>query len=353
MSDHRIAELSNSILVCAIDEWNRVVSLGSNVPSRQQSLLDLIHQTRTRIPELHELQKETSPRADGQEGLLSWLIWLDEILGQTRLSQPSKSSLRKSIERAISLLSTSTSVHQAIEAASRRQVYELAYGLTHEINNPLGNIVARAQQLLSKSTVPYDRKSLATIVDQAMKAHEMLAEVMRAVQPRQVELTQVELVYLVREAFDKLMPIAQAKNLTWQWKEGPTPIWAQLNDSGVSEALRLIAQNAIDACTENDSIRWAVDELGSTVRIQIEDTGPGLSPYSLRRAFDLFYSGREAGRGLGVSLAVVRRLVSESQGRIAMSSDRQLGCRVELRFKTTRQRTNNEGSVDHRKPWKL
>lgn len=353
MSDHRIAELSNSILACSIDEWNRVISLGSNIPSQQQSLLDLIHQTRTRIPELYELPTDTSPRADGQEGLLSWLLWLDAQLGQTRLNQSCKSTLRKSLQRALSLLSTSDSVHEAIEAASRRQVYELAYGLTHEINNPLGNIVARAQQLLSKSTDTYDRKSLATIVDQAMRAHEMLAELMRAVQPRQASLSQVDLVSTTREAFEKSALVAQAKNVMCHWKEGSKQIWAQVDRRGLLEALRLIAQNAIDVCRENDSIRWSVDELGATVRIQIEDTGPGLSHDALRRAFDLFYSGREAGRGLGVSLAVVRRLVSESQGRIAMTSERQLGCRVEIRFRKTEASDQQICTVANPRPWKI
>jgi len=353
MSDHRIAELSNSILACAIDQWNRVLSLGSNLPSQQQSLLDLVHQTRTRIPELYDSQTQASSCADGHEGLLSWLLWLDAQLGQTRLNHSCKSSLKKSIQRAVSLLSTSTSVHEAIETASRRQVYELAYGLTHEINNPLGNIVARAQQLLSKSTDPYDRKSLATIVDQAMRAHEMLAELMRAVQPRQAELSQVELVSTTREAFEKASLDAQVKNVVCVWKEGPKQTWAQVDRRGLLEALRLIAQNAIDACRENDSIRWSVDELGSTIRIQIEDTGPGLSHDALRRAFDLFYSGREAGRGLGVSLAVVRRLVSESQGRIAMSSEKQLGCRVELRFRKTEASDQKVCTAGNPRPWKL
>lgn len=382
MSDPRIIKLSHSILESSIDAWNQVLSQDPKEAFETQSpnagalktgpigshraLLDLIHQVRARIPELyasidsidenfHESlgPESLGPEALGQRGLLAWMVWFSSQLEQTRLSEECKSSLRGSLQRAISMLSSCASVQESVEAASRRQVYELAYGLTHEINNPLGNILARAQQLLSKSTDQYDRKSLATVVDQAMRAHEMLAELMRAVQPRRVECQRIDLVPLVEEAFQRSQPLAKPKKLIWQLRKKSTVAPARVEAIGVLEALRLIAQNAIDAARESDSILWSIDEIGTTIRISIEDTGPGLSPQAVRRAFDLFYSGREAGRGLGVSLAVVRRLVSESGGSVRLESEKQLGCRVELRF----PKSEPEGrAVSQGKPvraWKL
>jgi len=377
MSDPRIIKLSHSILESSIDAWNQVSSKDPKEAFEAQSpnagalktgpigshraLLDLIHQVRARIPELYasidsideNSPESLGPEALGQRGLLAWMVWFSSQLEQTRLSEECKSSLRGSLQRAISMLSSCASVQESVEAASRRQVYELAYGLTHEINNPLGNILARAQQLLSKSTDPYDRKSLATVVDQAMRAHEMLAELMRAVQPRRVECQRIDLVPLVEEAFQRSQPLAKPKNLIWQLRKKSTVALARVEAIGVLEALRLIAQNAIDACRESDSILWSIDEIGTSIRISIEDTGPGLSPQAVRRAFDLFYSGREAGRGLGVSLAVVRRLVSESGGSVRLESEKQLGCRVELRF----PKSEPEGkAVSQGKPvraWKL
>ena len=377
MSDPRIIKLSHSILESSIDAWNQVLSQAPDEASEAKSpnagslktdpigshraLLDLIHQVRTRIPELYasidsldeNFHESLGPEALGQRGLLAWMVWFSSQLEKTRLSEECKSPLRGALQRAISMLSSCASVQESIEAASRRQVYELAYGLTHEINNPLGNILARAQQLLSKSTDQYDRKSLATVVDQAMRAHEMLAELMRAVQPRRVECPRIDLVPLVEEAFQRSQPLAKPKNLIWQLRKKSTLALARVDPIGVLEALRLIAQNAIDACRESDSILWSIDEIGTTIRIVIEDTGPGLSPQAVGRAFDLFYSGREAGRGLGVSLAVVRRLVSESGGSVRLESEKQLGCRVELRF----PKSEPEGkAVSQGKPvraWKL
>ncbi len=377
MSDPRIIKLSHSILESSIDAWNQVLSQAPDEASEAKSpnagslktgtigshraLLDLIHQVRTRIPELYasidsldeNFHESLGPEALGQRGLLAWMVWFSSQLEKTRLSEECKSPLRGALQRAISMLSSCASVQESVEAASRRQVYELAYGLTHEINNPLGNILARAQQLLSKSTDQYDRKSLATVVDQAMRAHEMLAELMRAVQPRRVECPRIDLVPLVEEAFQRSQPLAKPKNLIWQLRKKSTVALARVDPIGVLEALRLIAQNAIDACRESDSILWSIDEIGTTIRIVIEDTGPGLSPQAVGRAFDLFYSGREAGRGLGVSLAVVRRLVSESGGSVRLESEKQLGCRVELRFPKSEPEGKAVSQGKSVRAWKL
>lgn len=351
MSDHRIIKLSHTILESAIDEWNRTLSQGP--PGDPKALGELIHQARSRIPELFDSAVPADPRSLGKGGLLAWLLWLSNHLDQSQLSPECKTPLKESLGRGISLLSSNLSVHEAIESAARRQTYELAYGLSHEINNPLGNILARAQQLLSKSTDPHDRKSLATVVDQAMRAHEMLAEIMRAIQPQQVQCLNVDLLPLVQKAFAISEPLAKPKNLAWQLRIDPTVAYAQVDPAGVLEALRLVAQNAIDTCRQSDRVDWSVEILASNIRIAIHDTGPGLSPHAVRRAWDLCYSGREAGRGLGLSLAVVRRLVTQSGGTVELSSEKQLGCRVELKFPNRNPPETCAQSQNPRKSWRI
>ena len=71
----------------------------------------------------------------------------------------------------------------AVEAAKLQALYNFAYGLSHEINNPLANISARAQTLLIDETGPERRRKLATIVQQAFKAHEMIADLMLFARP--------------------------------------------------------------------------------------------------------------------------------------------------------------------------
>ena len=385
MSEPTIESLSNRILAAAIDLWNRRASSTGSFCSATSDQ-ELADWEAEKLEEFRGELKRFLPVWPAQEpneptGLLEGLTTIYSQVSELRMGLGiglgmgletafrSKSEsdarvakdiavLRDSLHRAISLLSTCGSVSQAIEDSARRQVYELAYGLTHEINNPLGNIAARAQLLLSKAIDPMDRKALATILDQSMRAHELLAEMMRVVQPRLVERIATDLMALAKSQFDQLAGLAEEKKIRWEWVEPQglqaTP-QAQSNASrtlskpitakqienryhsvvcgqGVQEAIRLVAQNAIEATRRRDSIRWGVEREGDLVSITISDTGPGVSPQAARRAFDLYYSGREAGRGLGVSLAAVRRFVEENAGQIYWSSEEGIGTSVRMEF---------------------
>ena len=70
---------------------------------------------------------------------------------------------------------------------------ELAYGASHEINNPLANIAARAQALLRDEADPERRRSLEAIYQQAMRAHEMISDLMLFARPPEPEMDGADL----------------------------------------------------------------------------------------------------------------------------------------------------------------
>src|ERR1041385_6447610 len=84
----------------------------------------------------------------------------------------------------------------AVEAAKLRALYNFAYGLSHEINNPLANIATRAQTLLVDEKDPDRRRKLATIVQQAFRAHEMIADLMLFAHPPRMQPREADLVQL-------------------------------------------------------------------------------------------------------------------------------------------------------------
>ncbi len=92
----------------------------------------------------------------------------------------------EAVRRAVHAYLNASLLHESDRMMGQRgleqAMYNFAYGLSHEINNPLANIAARAQQLVTEIDDPRRQKSLSTIVESAMRAHEMLAEMMLAVQ---------------------------------------------------------------------------------------------------------------------------------------------------------------------------
>src|SRR3954462_13492736 len=81
---------------------------------------------------------------------------------------------------------------------------ELAYGASHEINNPLANIAARAQTLLEDEEDPQRRQKLIAIHRQAMRAHEMISDLMLFARPPKLSKSQFAVTDLVRKVVSEL-----------------------------------------------------------------------------------------------------------------------------------------------------
>lgn len=254
-------------------------------------------------------------------------------------------SLVNAVHCAIQSLTHRQRFAEAVQMEQHQSIYDFAYGLTHEINNPLANIAARAQQLLKGASNEIDRKSLATIVDQAMRAHEMLAEMMRVVKPTHFELGAICVEQVVNRAIETIATKVTSNQIQLQVHHSSDALFAISNADSLRDALSSILFNSIDACRPSDRIDIAIDKMtiadpdygpgnenGTRVRIAIRDTGAGLSPESLRRAFHLYYSGREHGRGLGISLASAKRVIEASGGSIQIQSATNLGTTVEIRL---------------------
>jgi signal transduction histidine kinase len=315
-------ECSARLLQHAIDRWlDRITLASHNEGTLAADVRHYADLSGWKIPDW--LVAEESD--DGKH--LQWLLSQTETEDQPILTS--------AVHRAIQLLSCESSFRDAIERSARRQVYNLAYGLTHEINNPLGNMVARAQRLMIDATDIADRKSLSTIMDQGMRAHEMLAEVMRAVQPTSLALTTTEISAVVKQVCESLQKQADERGIAWTCTSSNAKLYAAAHVPCLSDALRMLGLNALEVCGPNDSIEWSCElrsesSVPARVCITVRDNGPGLSAEAQRSAFDLYYSGREHGRGLGISLAVVRRIIEQHQGMLALKSESGAGCCVEI-----------------------
>jgi signal transduction histidine kinase len=237
----------------------------------------------------------------------------------------------------------STRFDEAVQLRVAESMHGFCYGLTHEINNPLANISARAQGLLAQAADEATRQTLHNILLQTQRAHEMLAEMMLAVRPPQMKLVHrnaSELLSNITSKFDRQAAHRQI-SLKSTIDERYLPV--QVDEIALTESLQAIFQNALDAsevgsCIELrcERIEPAHEEINSgampEVRIAIIDNGHGMSPEAIHKAFDLYYCGREAGRSLGIGLSKAKRIIEAHGGRIWIESQPTIGTCVELRL---------------------
>ncbi|MCE9547085.1 MAG: HAMP domain-containing histidine kinase [Planctomycetia bacterium] len=219
-----------------------------------------------------------------------------------------------------------------LEAEKLHALYKLAAGAGHEINNPLGSIAGRAQLLLRDEADPERRRTLAKINAQAFRAHEMIADMMLFARPPEPVRTEVDLAQVARDVLSELRESAAERNIELALAvdsddAGAGSVVAQADAGQMLVALRAICINALDAIGGNGHVQVTVRRVDQTAsppqpaaQIVVRDDGPGITPDVRRHLFDPFFSGREAGRGLGFGLSKCWRIVTNHGGRIDVES---------------------------------
>ncbi len=210
---------------------------------------------------------------------------------------------------------------------------QLAYGAGHEINNPLANIATRAQSLLPGERDPERRRRLAAIIDQAFRARDMIGGLMLFARPPKPVRREVTAQSIVAAAVDAVDAVARARGIRIAVDATGQEIVGDWDSSQLEEALRAVLMNAIEAGRGGGEVRLCVDMDGSlpdTCRVRVVDDGPGMDRETLARAFDPFFSGREAGRGIGLGLSKVWRLVEINGGRTTIESRYGAGTTVSI-----------------------
>jgi signal transduction histidine kinase len=243
--------------------------------------------------------------------------------------------LAAAVERMLVHERLSMRFDEALAEARLEALRELAYGAGHEINNPLANIATRAQALLLEERDAERRRRLATIVDQSFRARDMIGGLMLFARPPKPQPAETDLGGLVASVIDSVQQAAAGRGVRLHYSPSPTPLSAHVDRGQIEEAVRVIAINAIEAVDDGGRVTLSVGMVaGSSApasgwcEIVVADDGKGMDAASLQRAFDPFYSGREAGRGAGLGLSKAWRFAEASGGRVVVESRPGEGTRV-------------------------
>lgn len=242
---------------------------------------------------------------------------------------------------------------RALVEARIESMKQLAYGAGHEINNPLANIATRAQSLLPGERDPERRRRLAAIIDQAFRARDMIGGLMLFARPPKPVRRGVSAQSIVAAAVEAVDAAARARAVRIAVDAPTREIVGDWDSSQLEEAVRAVLLNAIEAGSGSGEIRVHVglnaDEAAAkdtgrprTCRVQIEDDGPGMDRDTLARAFDPFFSGREAGRGIGLGLSKVWRFVEINGGRTTIESRYGAGTTVSIHLPLSAEMVSNQ-----------
>lgn len=215
-------------------------------------------------------------------------------------------------------------LERELEARKLESLAEFAAGAGHEINNPLATISGRVQLLLRTETDPEKRRALETIGGQAYRIRDMIGDVMLFARPPQPQPQAHDLSSVARCVLEELQSdIERADCAIRIDADGVVPIWADENQLKI--VIGSLIRNSLEAAGEQPTIsltcRAIVEDTLPKAEFTVVDNGIGLSALDRAHLFDPFYSGRQAGRGLGFGLSKCWRIVSNHSGRFDVESE--------------------------------
>lgn len=201
---------------------------------------------------------------------------------------------------------------------------ELAAGVAHEINNPIGIIKTYAEFLLrSGDAGSAHADDYATIRSEAERCEAIVRRMLDFANPRTTEFARVDVAAVAREVVDFVFRKEEGKpggiKARIEVEGAPPPVFA--DSAQIKQALLNVLVNARQVLSEHrpddGAIEVVVRQLPGSrapIMIQVHDNGPGIPPEVAERAFEPFFTRRSGGTGLG--LAITRRILEAHGGQI-------------------------------------
>ena len=210
-----------------------------------------------------------------------------------------------------------------VDARYWSAVAEFGAGAGHMINNPLGAIAGLAERLLNGETEPERRANLQKIQTQVDRVYRMIRDLHFLGRPVASSNSAASLADGVRNGVAKaLARFADKPTARCAIAELPADAVVPLPPSELSRLAEELVVNALEAAGPQGFVEVRGCSTDAGVEIEIMDNGPGFTAADLANAFSPFYSGRSAGRGLGMGLPVCRRIAEHAGGRIIITPRR-------------------------------
>jgi PAS domain S-box-containing protein len=212
---------------------------------------------------------------------------------------------------------------------SLAQVGELTAGIAHEFRNGLATIHGYAR-LIDRNALPGPfRPHLDGIRQETQALGEVVTNFLNFAKPAQVAWSPIDLRAVVERAADEVRSDARAKGGEVTI-EGDFPT-IEGDDVMMRQAFSNLVRNAIEACGDSSGgpkilIDGRVE--GSNLRVSVDDNGPGIPASARERVFRPFFTTK--GRGTGLGLALVQKIVVTHNGRVHAAASAAGGASIQV-----------------------
>lgn len=322
-------------------EWNKVAEQLFEIPRRtilNQPFPDFFAEI-----DLQQILRETdrSKRSLTHELRVAPTGKPPSLLSMTfsRIS-PGSGLMAETMETFVVVARDITSLKQMESRMSETEklagIGQLAAGIAHQLNTPLGSILLSAQMLEEAVENEDDNEDIRRIIRQTEQCRGIIKGLLNFARPTGSDRQRIELAEVIRETgylMEKSLKVASVEMAL----EQKTDSWVFGNRNELEQVFFNLMANALDAMPNGGDIliRIASADPGE-ILVEFRDSGEGV-PEKLRdRIFMPFFTTKDYGKGTGLGLSIVARIVHEHGGRIELESESGRGTLFRIFFPRAR-----------------
>jgi two-component system sensor histidine kinase HydH len=217
---------------------------------------------------------------------------------------------------------------QLAESQTLATAVDLARAVAHNLRNPLASIRVSAEMLSSTDNSPQEHaEHCCDITASVDRADRWITELVRVSQVTQITSEVVQPSAVIRACLQEMTPEMNRRGIRWTMAPGEAP-GIQAHTAMLRQILISILANSTDAMPDGGDIavQWRID--GQYLKLQVIDNGVGIQDDIRNALFRPFFSTKSG--GLGIGLALVKRMVEQWGGQVALNRGPMGGTSVEL-----------------------
>lgn len=241
-------------------------------------------------------------------------------------------SVRKKSEEALknAYIELKETQEALINSEKLAALGRFAAGVAHEIRNPLANISASAQLFMSKYSVADEmKKYLEVILRNTDTANQIIKELLDFTSTKEITFAKDNVNNVITSICELIKSRCTACNihLIKDIKEVPDSL---INSKKLEQALLNFASNGIEAMQHGGKLIIGnyYDVMQNEIVIQIEDTGHGIDEANLDKVLEPFFTTKDNGTGLGMSLAY--HIIKAHKGKLVLESKKDKGTTINI-----------------------
>ena len=207
----------------------------------------------------------------------------------------------------------------------------MAAGLVHDLSHPIQNI-GNSTRLLLRDDIDAESRDMfrRTIEREIAMLKRFMDDLRHIVKPKPIERFAMDVNSSVAEVVEAMRVEGERSGVTVEAQYAPGPLVIEGDRFALGRVYRNLITNAIQATESGGRVTVTTARHGNLVEIGVADTGSGIPPEKLSSIFDEFVTTKT--RGLGLGLAISKRIVEQLDGTIAVSSEVGRGTAFTLRF---------------------